>query len=110
MAAVAGVGGLTRSRIEAFDQTAATLSSLAAQWRGQAERLQQAADVYVDQVNSPNGAEWTGQTAVSYFNAAYADRLAVVQAVTHAHTIAEVAERGGDTLLGSPRGSVGGHR
>ncbi len=47
---------------------------------------------------APNG--W-GRPAVSYFNAAYADRLAIVPAVTHVYTIAEVAARGADTLLGA---------
>lgn len=83
MAAVDGAGPMTRSRIEAFDQTAAILTNSATQWRVQAQRLQWAADSYVDQVSTPNGTEWTGQTAVSYFETAHADRLAVSPAFTN---------------------------
>jgi hypothetical protein len=106
VAAVDGSGPLTRSGIEAFHQTAAVLSSSAAQWRGQAQRLQEAADVYVEQVNTPNGTEWSGQTAVSYFEAAHADRMAVLPAVTHAHAMADVAERGGEQLLGAQQAAL----
>jgi hypothetical protein len=106
MAVVEGAGALTRSRIEAFNQTAAVLSDSATQWRGQAKRLEQAADFYVNQVRAPNGTEWSGQTAVSYFDTAYADRLAVLPAVTHAHAMADVAERGGDRLLAARRAAL----
>jgi anti-sigma factor RsiW len=60
----AAEGPLTRSRIEAFDQTAAALANFAAQWRAQAEQLQQAANVYVEQVNNPNGTAWNGHRHV----------------------------------------------
>jgi hypothetical protein len=43
MAAVDGAGRLPRSCVEAFDQMAALLSGFATQWRGQAQRLEQAA-------------------------------------------------------------------
>lgn len=101
MAALDGAGWLTRSHMAAFDETAAILSSSAAQWRSHAVRLKQAVDVNVDQVITPNGTEWTGQTAVSFFETAYADRLAVLPAITHAYAMAEVAERGGERLLGA---------
>lgn len=101
MAAVDGAGPLTRSRIEAFDQTAAVLSNSATQWRVQAQRLQRVADIYVDQVNTPSGTEWTGQTAVSYFETAHADRLAVSPAFTHANAMADIGERGCEQLLGA---------
>lgn len=61
MAAVNDAGPVTRARIEAFDQTASVLSDFAPQWHDQAQRLQQAAEVYVEQVNTPNGTQWHGQ-------------------------------------------------
>ncbi|MDT5233216.1 MAG: hypothetical protein QOI39_3716 [Mycobacterium sp.] len=101
MAAVDGTGPLTRSRIEAFVQTAAVLSSSATQWRSQAQQLEQTADAYVDQINTPNGTQWNGRTAVSYFDTAHADRLALLPAVTHVHAMADVAEQGGESLRGA---------
>lgn len=106
MAAVDGAGPVTRSRIEAFDHIAAAMSDLATHWRGQAQRLQQAADVYVEQVNNPNGAEWSGQTAVAYFDTAHADRMVVLPAVTHVHAMADVADRGGDRLLAAQEAAL----
>jgi hypothetical protein len=107
MAAVDDAGPVTRSRIEAFSHTAAALSDLATQWRGQAQRLQQAADGYVEQVNNPNGIQWSGQTAVAYFDAAHADRMVVLPAVTHVHAMADVADRGGDKLLAAQQAALG---
>jgi hypothetical protein len=99
-------GPLTRSRIEAFDQTAAVLADFAAQWRAQAEQLLQAANVYVEQVNNPNGTEWSGQTATSYLKTAHADRLLVLPAVDHANAMADVAELGNNQLLGTRAGAL----
>jgi uncharacterized protein (UPF0548 family) len=48
---------VTRSRIEAFDETATVLSDTADQLRAGAQRLQQAADGYVKQMNAPNGSQ-----------------------------------------------------
>jgi hypothetical protein len=77
---------LTRSRIEAFDQTAQVLSDLASLLRAGGERLRQAAAVYVEQINTPSGAEWKGQTALAAFDAASTDQQAANRAVAHATT------------------------
>lgn len=98
-------GALTRSRIEAFDQTATALSQAATRWRTEAERWQQAAAANVAQMNAPNGTEWQGQAAESAFQMAHTDQLSVSRAVEHAHGLADVAERGSDSLLGA-RGSA----
>lgn len=58
---LAAEGQLTRSRVEAFDQTANALSDAANRWRAGAERMQQAADGYLEQTSAPNGSEWRGQ-------------------------------------------------
>ena len=94
------MGPLTRSRIEGFDQTATALSELAGQLRTGATRWQQATDGYVEQIDTPNGTEWTGQAATRYFDEARADRLVVNTAVGHAHSMADVADLGADSLRG----------
>jgi hypothetical protein len=91
---------LTRSRIEAFDQTAQVLSDLASLLRAGGKRLSQAAAVYVQQINTPNGTEWKGQTALAAFDAASTDQQAANRAVAHANDMAEVSE-GGDYLRGA---------
>jgi hypothetical protein len=99
---VAAVDGpLTRSRIEAFDQTADVLLRLAERLRARSPRLERTADVYVDQINAPNGAEWEGDTATRFSQEAQPDQQSVNQAVQHANAMADVAEQGGDYLRGA---------
>lgn len=57
-------GTLTRSRIEAFDQTANQLSQCATQWRAAASELDQAAQGYVSQIANPSGTQWQGQASL----------------------------------------------
>ncbi|MDI3315002.1 MAG: hypothetical protein QJR12_12265 [Mycobacterium sp.] len=57
---------MTRSRIEAFDQTAQVLADLATRLRSGTQVLQQASDAYLAQMRAPGGTEWKGQTAASY--------------------------------------------
>lgn len=104
MAAVQGP--LTRSRIEAFDQTADVLSDTAASLRAGAQRLQHAVDAYVAQIDRPDGTEWQGQTAQRFFDAAHADRSLVSPAVDHAHAMADVAEHGADSLRGGRQSAL----
>ncbi|WP_204806836.1 hypothetical protein [Mycobacterium riyadhense] len=94
-------GPLTRSRIEAFDQTVDMLTAAAAHWRVRAALLERAANAYVDQMSSPSGTEWQGQAAGSAVQMAYADKTAVIGAVGHAQQMADVAERGGEALRGA---------
>ncbi|BCO33749.1 hypothetical protein MHEC_01820 [Mycobacterium heckeshornense] len=68
---MAAVGGpMTRSRIEAFDQTAQVLADLAERLRDGTQALQQASEAYVEQMRAPGGTEWRGQTATAYLAAA----------------------------------------
>ncbi|EUA44539.1 hypothetical protein I552_4312 [Mycobacterium xenopi 3993] len=93
---------MTRSRIEAFDQTAQALADLADRLRSATPVLQQAVDDYVDQMGAPNGTEWEGDTAASYFATATSDRLSsVAPAITHANELADISARGSDYLLGA---------
>jgi hypothetical protein len=99
---VTAVGGpITRSRIEAFDQTAQVLTDLARLLRAGGERLRQTAAAYVEQVNTPNGVEWEGRAAVAAFDTATIDEAAINRAGSHAHDMADVAKRGGDYLRGA---------
>ena len=98
---MANVAAITRSRIVHFDQTATTLSQLAGQMRIGATQWQNSAEAYVEQVDAPNGTEWTGQAANRYFNDAHADRSVVNSAAEQAHSIADVAEHGADSLRGA---------
>ena len=91
---------VTRSRIEAFDETATVLSDTADQLRAGAQRLQQAADAYVEQMNAPNGSHWEGQTATQFFEDAHTDRLSVYRSVDHANAVADIAAGGADSLRG----------
>jgi hypothetical protein len=50
-------GPMTRSRIEAFDQTAAELMDFAYRWRAGVTVLEQAVESYVRQIDTPNGTE-----------------------------------------------------
>jgi hypothetical protein len=93
-------GSLTRSRIEAFEQVAAMLAESARRWRAGVATLEQAAAAYVGQINAPNGTEWEGQTATSYFQDAHADRLLVYPALDHGSSMANTAEDGSAALLG----------
>jgi hypothetical protein len=92
---------MTRSRIEAFDQTAQVLTDLASLLRAGGERLRQTAAAYVEQVSTPNGVEWEGHAAVAAFDTATIDKAATNRADSHAHDMADVAERGGDYLRGA---------
>jgi hypothetical protein len=94
-------GPLTRSRIEAFDQVAAVLAESARRWRAGVATLEQAAEAYVSQINAPNGTEWEGHTATSYFQDAHADRLLLYPATGQATSMADTAESGSATLLGA---------
>jgi hypothetical protein len=98
---MATVAPITRSRIERFDQTAATLSQLAGQLRTATTQWQNAADTYVEQIDTPNGTEWTGQMATRYFDGARTDQSVVNRAVDQARSIADDAERGADSLRGA---------
>lgn len=98
---MANVAAITRSRIVHFNQTATTLSQLAGQMRIGATQWQNSAEAYVEQVDAPNGTEWTGQAANRYFNDAHADRSVVNSAAGQAHSIADVAEHGADSLRGA---------
>lgn len=97
-------GTLTRSRIEAFDQTANQLSQYAARWRAAAGDLDQAAQAYVSQIASPSGTQWQGQASAAALDAAHLDRVSVVGAVMHAHDMADTAEKGSSGLLGAREG------
>lgn len=70
-------GTLTRSRIEAFDQTANQLSQYAVRWRNAGETLDHTAGLYVSQIATPSGAEWHCQAASGALEAAHTDRVAV---------------------------------
>ncbi|EUA42303.1 hypothetical protein I553_6163 [Mycobacterium xenopi 4042] len=51
---------------------------------------------------APNGTEWEGDTAASYFATATSDRLSsVAPAITHANELADISARGSDYLLGA---------
>lgn len=95
------MAGLTRSRIEAFDQTANVLTGAATRWRNRADVLERAAGAYVEQISTPNGTAWQGQTAESAFAMAHADRLTVYGGAEQARGMADTAERGGETLRGA---------
>jgi CdiA C-terminal tRNase domain len=92
---------LTRSRIEAFDQTADVLSGLAQRLRGGGPVVQQAGDTYVEQMRTPNATGWHGKTATRFLQEAHPDQESVNRAVDHANAMADVAERGGDYLRGA---------
>ena len=99
-------GTLTRSRIEAFDQTANQLSQYASRWRAAGGALDQAADAYVAQIGNPTGTQWQGQAASTALDAAHTDRLAVTSAVMHTHDMADLAEQGSASLLGAREGAL----
>jgi hypothetical protein len=102
-----GVAGtLTRSRIEAFDQTANQLSQYASQWRAAASDLDSAADSYVSQIANPAGTQWHGQASAAALDAAHMDRVSVTGAVMHAHAMADVAELGSSSLRGARAGAL----
>lgn len=102
-----GVAGtLTRSRIEAFDQTANQLSQCASQWRAAASDLDSAADSYVSQIANPGGTQWHGQASAAALDAAHMDRVSVTGAVMHAHAMADVAEPGSSSLRGARAGAL----
>ncbi len=92
---------LTRSRIEAFDQTADVLSGLAQRLRAGGQVVQQAGDTYVEQMRAPNATEWHGHTAARFLQEAQPDQESVNRAVEHANAMADTAERGGDYLRGA---------
>jgi hypothetical protein len=99
VAAVAGP--LTRSRIEAFSQTANQLSQYATRWRTAGETLEHTAGLYVSQVANPSGTTWQGQAAARSLDDAHTDRVAVTGAVMHAHEMAQTADMGSNSLLGA---------
>lgn len=99
----AAAGLLTRSRIEAFDQTSDVLADLAQRLRAGGSVLKQAGDAYVEQMRTPDGTEWEGDTARRFLQEAHPDRESVNWAVEHANAVADLAERGGD--YGAPVGS-----
>jgi hypothetical protein len=55
----------------------------------------------VRQINAPNGVEWNGHTATSYFNEAHADRLLVYPALAHGNSMANMAELGSSNIMGA---------
>ncbi len=97
---------LTRSRIEAFEQTADQLSQYASRWRAAGGSLESAADGYVSQIANPTGTQWRGQAASAALEAAHTDRLAVTSAVMHTHQMADLAEQGRASLLGAREGAL----
>jgi uncharacterized protein YukE len=99
-------GTLTRSRIEAFDQTANQLSQYAARWRAAAGDLDQTVQSYVSQIANPSGTQWQGQASAAALDAAHLDRVSVVGAVTHARDMAATAELGSSSLLGAREGAL----
>jgi hypothetical protein len=99
-------GTLTRSRIEAFDQTANQLSQYASRWRAAGDALDHAADTYVAQVANPAGTQWQGQAASAALDAAHTDRVAVTSAVMHTQQMADLAEHGSASLLGAREGAL----
>ncbi len=99
-------GMLTRTRIEAFDQTANQLSQYATRWRAAGENLENVATMYVSQMGNPGGTEWQGQAAAGALEAAHTDRAAVTGAVLHAHEMAHTAELGSSSLLGAREGAL----
>jgi hypothetical protein len=99
-------GMLTRSRIEAFEQTANQLQQYANQWRAAGATLDHTAGLYVSQMTNPSGTDWRGQAAARALDTAHADRLAVTGAVVHAHDMAAAAERGSNGLLGAREGAL----
>ncbi|MHA7653672.1 hypothetical protein ACX9NE_28180 [Mycobacterium sp. ML4] len=98
---MAAVGPPTRSRIEAFDQTADLLTEAAAQWRARAAVMERAAHAYLEQLTSPGGTAWDGQAAGSAVQMAHTETAAVLAAVAHADQMADVAHRGGEDLRGA---------
>lgn len=104
MAAVAWP--VTRSRIEAFDQTANQLSQYAARWRTAGAMLEHTAGLYVSQIANPSGSTWQGQAAARSLDDAHTDRVAVTGAVMHAHEMAQTAELGSNSLLGAREGAL----
>jgi hypothetical protein len=94
-------GPMTRSRIEAFDQTAQVLTDLARLLRAGAEQLRHATAAYVGQMRTPNGVEWEGQAAVAAFDTAADDESELNRGLDHAHDMADVAEQGGNYLRGA---------
>ena len=92
---------LTRSRIEAFDQTADVLSGLAQRLRAGGPVVQQAGDTYVEQMSAPNATAWRGSAAARFLHEAHSDQESVNRAVDHANAMADVAERGGEYLRGA---------
>ncbi|EID15887.1 hypothetical protein MXEN_05410 [Mycobacterium xenopi RIVM700367] len=92
---------MTRSRIEAFDQTADVLTELAQRLRAGSQVLQSVADAYVDQIRAPNGTEWQGEAATGFLEEALPDQQSVNRAVEHANAMADTAERGGDCVRGA---------
>lgn len=99
-------GDLTRSRLEAFDQTANQLSQYAARWRSAAGDLDRAAQAYLSQIANPSGSEWRGQAAMAALDAAHEDHISVVGAFMHAHEMADTAEKGSSSLLGAREGAL----
>lgn len=99
-------GTLTRSRIEAFDQTANQLSQYATQWRTTASELDQAAQGYVSQIANPSGTQWQGQASAAALDAAHSDQVSVTGAVMHVHEMADAAEAGSNSLLGAREGAL----
>ncbi|MEZ0366377.1 alpha/beta hydrolase [Mycobacterium sp. pUA109] len=91
-------GPPTRSRIEAWEQTAGGLAESARDWRANADLLERVADVYGAQVAAPGGTEWRGPGAAAVLAGAEADRRAVYRGVEHARRLADVADQGADGL------------
>ncbi|EUA43627.1 hypothetical protein I552_8372 [Mycobacterium xenopi 3993] len=101
---------MTRSRIEAFDQTADVLTELAQRLRAGSQVLQSVADAYVDQIRAPNGTEWQGEAATGFLEEALPDQQSVNRAVEHANAMADTAERAEIACGGSRVGAGGDHR
>lgn len=97
---------LTRSRIEAFDQTANQLSQYATRWRAAASELDQAAQDYISQIANPSGTQWQGQASAAALDAAHSDQVSVTGAVMHVHQMADTAELGSNSLIGAREGAL----
>lgn len=88
----------TRSRVEAWQQTADGLSAAARHWRTGAGNLERSAEIYVAQIDTPDGTEWFGLAAESALTAAHADRNEAYRRAEHVRGLADVADRGAGGL------------
>ena len=88
----------TRTRIEAWQQTAQRLSGASRHWRMGADQLEGCAEIYVAQVVSPGGTEWSGPGAELAAVSSRVDRRSAYNGAEVARRLADVASRGAEGL------------